>query len=167
MLDSIRVKKGTTRRLIAVYVDAAGALKTGLAVGVRVVRVSDGKYLKNDGTWSSTPTSEPAGVEWSAANNPGVYYYDFAVPAASDQYLLRIDGGSAAANRYAYAWLEAVAVDDADLYKIKAALINKQKQAIATGVVTIMDDDGSTPLVTLTPSVDDPDSATQNILTPS
>jgi hypothetical protein len=30
-----------------------------------------------------------------------------------------------------------------------------------------MDDDGVTPLVTLTPSVDDPDNASENILTPS
>lgn len=167
MLDCIRVKKGTARRLAAVFVDAAGAPKTGLTPTVRVVRVSDGKYLADDATWTATPAAEYLAAEWSAAYNPGAYYFDFTLPDALDSYLVRFDGGAAAANRYVYAWVEAVAVADGDLHRAKAALVNKQSQDIATGVVTVFDDDGVTPLVTLTPSVDDPESATENILTPS
>ena len=54
-----------------------------------------------------------------------------------------------------------------EIHKVKAALVNKRIQTIATGVVLIKDDDASTTLVTLTPSVDDADNPTQNIITPS
>jgi hypothetical protein len=167
MLDCIRVKKGSSQRLIAVFVDVAGAGKTGLIVSVRVLRASDGKYLADDASWNVSPTSEPTAAEVSATHNPGVYEYEFAMPDALDQYLIRMDGTAAAANRYVYGRIEAVATGDADLHKVRAALVNRQTQSIADGVVTIMDDDGVTPLVTLTPSVDDPDNASENILTPS
>ena len=167
MLESIRVKKNSTRRFVGIFVDAAGNAKTGLSPTVRVLRASDDKYLKNDDTWTAAPSTEYAAAEWNAENVPGVYYFDFSLPDAVDEYALRFDGGAGAANRYQYAWIEAVPIDEADLHKAKAVLANKQKQAIATGVVTIMDDDGATSLITLTPSVDDVDNPTENILTPS
>jgi len=167
MFDAMLVKKGSTRRLVAVLVDAAGALKTGLTVGVRVVRSSDGQYLKNDGTWAASPVDEPSAAEWDAANLPGVYYWDFALPDALTAYLVRFDGGGGAANRYQFAWIEAVKTGDADLHAAKAVLANRQKQTISTGVVTVYDDDGATALLTLTPSVDDADNPTENILTPA
>ncbi|MCK6483613.1 MAG: hypothetical protein L6R00_05705 [Phycisphaerae bacterium] len=51
-----------------------------------------------------------------------------------------------------------------ELHLCKAALVNRQVQTIATGVVQIMDDDGVTPLRTLTPIVDDVNAPTQNVL---
>jgi hypothetical protein len=54
-----------------------------------------------------------------------------------------------------------------ELHLCKAALVNKQVQTIATGVVQIKDDDGATTLRTLTPSIDDPDAPTQNVITPT
>ena len=166
MLDGMRVKKNSTRRLTAVFVDSAGNAKTGLAVTVRVIRVSDDKFLKNDATWTASPSTEYTATEWDGTDMPGVYYFDFALPDAIDQYFVRFDGSAGVANRYQYAWLEAVKLDEADLHKAKAALVNKQKQMIADGVVTIMDDDGTTSLMTLTPNVDDVDNPTENILTP-
>ncbi len=167
MFDSIRVRRNSTQRLVAVFIDAAGAPKTGLTVGVRVVRSSDGWYLKNDGTWAESPAGEPSAAEWDAENLPGVYCWDFALPDALTAYLVRFDGSSAAINRYQFAWLEAVQMGDADLHLAKAVLANKQKQAISTGVVTVYDDDGATALLTLTPEVDDAEHPTENILTPA
>jgi hypothetical protein len=166
MLDCAYVKKGSTQRLVALFMDAAGGLKTALNVGVRVIRKSDGHYLRDDGTWAAVPNGEPAATEWDAIYDPGVYFFDWTVPDAIDEYLVRFDGGNAAANRYQFVYLRAVKIDAADLHKAKAALVNKQVQTIHTGVVTIKDDDGATALMTLTPSVDDTDNPMQNILTP-
>lgn len=55
----------------------------------------------------------------------------------------------------------------AELHQCKAALVNRQAQTIATGVVQFFDDDGVTVVRTLTPTVNDPDAPTQNILVPS
>ncbi len=167
MLDTKRVKKGATPRLVALFVDTAGALKTGLTVTVRVIRTSDDEFLKNDATWTAAPSTEYTATEWDNTNEPGVYYFDFALPDSIDQYLIRFDGSGSAATRYQFAWLEAVKLDEADIHEAKAALVNKQKQSISDGVVTIYDDDGTTPLVTMAPSVDDVDNPTENILTPS
>jgi hypothetical protein len=166
MLESTRVKKNSTRRLVAVFVDAAGAAKTGLTVTVRILRASDDQYLKNDGTWTAAPSTEYGATAWDGTNMPGVYCFDFTLPDVIDQYFVRFDGSTGAANRYQYAWLEAVRLNEEDLHKAKAALVNKQKQSISTGVVTILDDDGTTALMTLTPSVDDVDNPAENILTP-
>lgn len=110
MFDAIRAKKGTTQRLTAMFVDTAGALKTGLTVSVRVIRVSDDKFLKNDATWTAAPSTEYTATEWDSANMPGVYYYDFAIPdtKAPDEYMIRFDGSADAATRYQFAWLEAI-----------------------------------------------------------
>jgi hypothetical protein len=167
MFDCMLVKKGAARRLVAVFVDGGGGLKAGLTVGVRVVRKSDGEYLEGDGSWASSPSAEHAAAEWDAVNLPGVYCFDWALPEALDEYLVRFDGGSGAANRYQFAYVQAVAVDAADMHKVKAALVNKQVQTIGTGEVAIMDDDGVATLVTLTPAVDDVSSPTRNILSPS
>lgn len=167
MFDSIRVKKNSTQRLVAVFMDAAGAPKTGLTVAVRVVRSSDGQYLKNDGTWVASPADEPSAAQWDSAHLPGVYYWDFALPDALTTYLVRFDGSSEAANQHQFAWLEAVKAGDADLHTAKAVLANRQKQTISTGVVTVYDDDGATALLTLTPEVDDAEHPTENILTPA
>ena len=167
MLEGMRVKRNSTRRLTAVFVDSVGNAKTGLAVTVRIIRASDDEFLKNDATWTASPSTEYTATEWDGTDLPGVYHFDFALPDAIDQYFVRFDGGTAAANRYQYTWLEAVALDEADLHKAKAALVNKQKQTIADGVVTVYDDDDTTELVTLTPSVDDVDNPTENVLTPA
>ena len=162
-----KVKKGTTERIEAVFVDSAGSLVTGLTTTVRIQRAGDGKFLKNDGTWTATPSSEYAAVESDATNRPGEYAFDFQMPDALDTYSVRFDGGIAAANRYQFGTITAVPDGDGDLHEMKAVLANRQEQEIATGVVTVMDDDGATPLLTLTPSVDDVDNPTKNILSVS
>lgn len=160
-----RSKKGTTERIVATFVDAAGALKTGLSVGVRVRRSSDGYFLNDDDSWTASPGTEYSATEVDATNAPGVYSFAFSLPDALDEYDLRFDGSSAAANRYQFGTLRAVAEGDGDLHVVKAVIANTQQQAIATGVVTVMDDDGVTPLLTLTPSVDDEMNPTKNVLT--
>lgn len=166
-MAATKVKKGTTERIEAIYVDAAGSLLTGLTATVRIQRSSDGKFLKNDGTWTATPSSEYVAGESDPTNRPGEYAFDFQLPDALDTYSVRFDGGSAAANRYQFGTIEAVADGEDDFHKAKAVLANRQEQDISTGVVTVMDDDGVTPLLTLTPSVDDPDNPTKNILSVS
>lgn len=54
-----------------------------------------------------------------------------------------------------------------DAHYAKAALLNKQTQTIATGVVVIRNNADDADLMTLTPSVDDADNPTTNTLTPS
>ncbi len=148
--------------------DSMGEIAAVLRSGrTRVLKAGGDQYMKNDGTWTAVPSTEYTATAWDGVHMPGVYYFDFSLPDAVDEYALRLDGGAGAANRYQYAWIEAVPIDEADMHKAKAALVNKQKQAIATGVVTIMDDDGATSLITLTPSVDDVDNPTENVLTPS
>ena len=62
---------------------------------------------------------------------------------------------------------EVVAHDPSvELHKIKAVLCNKQKQAIALPcAVVTYDDDGTTPLLTRTPSLDSQSAPTQRIRT--
>ncbi len=167
MLDCPHVKVGTTHRLLAVFVDAAGSPKTGLSVTVRILRKSDGLFLQSDGAWSTSPGDEYTATAIDAASLPGVYGFDWTVPATLDEYIVRFDGGADAANRYQFGQVRSAKVDVADLHKIKAALVNKQVQTINSGVVAIKDDDGETDLLTLTPDVDDVDNPTQNILSPT
>lgn len=169
MIEINRTKKNTTKRIVVTYFTNFGMPKIGANVSVRVVRASDGQYLQSNGSWATTPQADPTAVEWSSANSPGIYYFDFQLPDAVDFYVIAFDGGSGSGvpQRYQYLSLEAVAVDEDDLRKAVAILANRQEQDIATGVVTVMDDDGVTPLFTLTPSVDDVNNPTKNILTVS
>ncbi len=164
MLDCLRVEKGTTERIVATFVDSAGALLGGLTVTVRVQRASDGHFLNGDGTWTAAPATEHVAAKIDATNRPGEYAFLFSMPDTTDEYDIRFDGGTTAANRYQFGSIKAVADAEGDLHVAKAVLANKQKQDIATGVVTVMDDDGVTPLLTLTPTVDDEDNPTKNIL---
>lgn len=167
MISITRAKKNTTKRIVATYLTTFGVPKTGGNVSVRVVRASDSQYLQSDGSWAATPQADPAAVEWSSSNSPGIYYFDFQVPDAVDSYVITFDIGSGVAEPSQYVSLEAVAADETDLRKAVAILANRQEQDIATGVVTVMDDDGVTPLLALTPSVDDVNNPTKNILTVS
>lgn len=167
MIDVRKAKKNTTTRIVAAYFTTLGAPKTGGSVSVRVVRAGDGKYLQSDGSWAASPLDDPAATEWSSTNSPGIYYFDFQLPDAFDFYVITFDMSSGTSTRFQYTSLEAVAADEADLRKAAAILGNRQEQDIATGIVTVMDDDGETPLLSLTPSVDDVDSPTKNILTVS
>jgi len=160
-----RARKNTTERIVVTFVDAAGAPKSGLTVAVRIRRKSDGQYLNDGDTWTATPGAEHSAAAVDATNAPGVYAFDFAVPDALDEFDIRFDGGSTAANRFQFGVLRAVAEGDGDLHLIKAVVAHSQEQTIATGVVTVMDDDGSTPLLMLTPGVDDELNPTKNVLT--
>ncbi len=167
MIEINRAKKNTTKRIAVAYFSTFGAPKTGANVSVRVVRASDSQYLQSDGSWAVTPQSAPTAVEWSSVNSPGIYYFDFQLPDAVDSYVIAFDGDSGVSQRHQYMSLKGVAVDEADLRRAVAILANRQEQDIATGVVTVMDDDGVTPLLTLTPSVDEVNSPTKNVLTVS
>lgn len=167
MIEINRAKKNTTKRIVAAYFSTLGVPKTGANVSVRVVRASDSQYLQSDGSWATTPQADPAAVEWSPVNSPGIYYFDFQLPDAVDSYVIAFDGNGGVSQPHQYVSLEAVAVDEADLRRAVAILANRQEQDIATGVVTVLDDDGVTPLLTLTPSVDDMNSPTKNVLTVS
>lgn len=166
-MDTCRATKGTTHKIVMVLRDSVGDLADGLSVTIRVRRASDGAYLQSDASWDSAPSSDPAAVETDSTDFPGVYHYDFALPDQIDRYTVRIDGSATASPRYLFGALMAVSDGDGDVKLARAMLTNKQQQAIATGVVTVMDDDGVTPLLTLTPSVDDVANPTLNILTPS
>lgn len=166
-MDNITIKVSEAQRLYMVFESAAGAGETGLTVTLRIRRESDGKYLKNDGTWTASPSTEYTATEASATDLPGVYYFDFTPPATADKFLIRWDGSASATDRYQFRYVRSAKMNATDLHLMKAIIANKQRQAIATGVVTIMDDDASTPLKTLTPSVDSASSPTMNIWTPS
>ena len=167
MYDCLRVHKGTTEAINAAFLDTTGAMKTGLTVTVRIQRASDARYLKNDGTWTATPATEYTATELDATNRPGEYAFSFAVPDALDTYDIRFDGGAGAANRYQFGKLKAVDDADGDIHIAKAVLANRQEQIISTGVVTVMQEDGVTPLLTFTPGVDNEENPTRNVLTVS
>lgn len=162
-----KAKKGTTERILAIFTDAGGSPVSGLSATVRVQRKSDSYFLQSDSTWLMTPSDDSTAVELDASNLAGVYYFDFALPDALDEYVIRFDGSASAAPRYLFGILRAVADGDGDLKLARAILGNKQGQTIATGVVTVYDDDGETPLITLTPSVDSASNPKANIITPS
>lgn len=148
-----KAKKNTTYRLQAAYKSATSPGVTGLTVTMRILRRSDSKYLKNDATWTASPSTEYTATEASATNRPGVYYFDFALPNTLDTYDVRFDAGSTLGNdRYLYGTLEAVGMSDADVNKLRAFMVNKRSQDVATGIVTVYDDDAVTTLLTLTPS---------------
>lgn len=167
MNDCLRVEKGKTETIQAVFVDVTGALKTGLSVVVRIQRASDGQFLKNDNTWTASPSTEYTAAETDATNRPGEYAFDFALPDVLDTYSVRFDGGSGVANRYQFGELKAVADAEGDIHIARAVLANRQEQDISTGVVTVMDDDDVTPLLMLTPGVDDEENPAKNILVAS
>jgi len=54
----------------------------------------------------------------------------------------------------AIGWDQPGGVNADELHLVKAILCNKRTQNVATGVVTVYDDDGTTPVCTLTPSGD-------------
>ncbi len=167
MMNTDFATKGTTRRIVAILVDTTGAPAAGLSALLRIQRQSDGQYLQSDDTWDASPSDDPELAQTNSANMPGVYHFDFTLPDAVDHYTVRVDGTASAHPRYLFGRLSATVDRDGDLKLSRAMLANRQQQAIATGVVTVMDDDGTTPLITLTPTVDDTANPTLNILTPS
>jgi len=166
-MNAVFATKGTTHRIVAILGDNSGTPTAGLTATLRIRRQSDGLYLQNDGTWAEGPTTDPTLSETDSTDLPGVYHFDFVLPDTLDQYTIRADGSTTAHPRFLFGLLTTVVDSDGDLKLARAVLANKQQQAIANGVVTVMDDDGVTPLLTLTPSVDDAANPTLNILTPS
>ncbi len=109
MIDCARVTVSTTEVIEAAFLDSAGNLKTGLTVSVSIRRASDGKILQDDLQWVTSPSALPTATAVDGTNRPGEYAYAFALPATVDEYAIRCDGGSGAANRYAFASLKAMA----------------------------------------------------------
>lgn len=161
-----RAKVSSTIRLVCVLRDASDSLLTGKTVTLRVQRQSDGYFLKNDGTWAAAPGTEYTFSETDATNMPGTYHYAWTLPATLDSYIIRADCGTSGTPvpRYLFGRLLAVKLDESDMHKAKAMLVNRKEQAIATGVVTIYDDDGVTALFNLTPDQDTPANPTSRII---
>ena len=65
--------------------------------------------------------------------------YTNQLPDAVESYVIAFDGGSGMSQQHQYVFLNAVAVDEADLRMAVAILANRQEQDIATGVVTVME----------------------------
>lgn len=148
-------KPGDTVPLEAIYVDDSGALKTGLTPTVRVLRSSDSKFLKNDGTWTVSPSTEYTMSAMDATNLAGRYLYSFVIPstdAAGTIYYIRLDGTSSAANRYQHMTIQTASGTLDDMGKILAAACGKQVQELNganKGRITFYDRDGSTVLFRL------------------
>jgi len=154
MIASERVLTGSTTRIVATFVDESGEGVTGLSPTIRVYdRVADA-YLKDDGTWvGSVPVGEEyVMTETDAGGLPGVYHFDFALGSTLTGYDVRADGTEAAANRYQEGEVTAVASDEGELHVAFAMLANKRVHTISTGVDVVMDNDGVTPLRTMTPT---------------
>ncbi len=118
----------------------------------------------NGGAWTNT------GIGTLTLIGNGRYYADLTQAAtniaAGSRILTRYKSANTAEGIGDTAMIQAG--DQAtELHLVKAMLANKQIQTIATGIVEVKDDDGTTTLKTLTPSVDSTTSPTQNILTPS
>ena len=79
---SERLQCGETDRLWATAFDANGAAVTGASVSFALKRKSDGRWW-NGATFQVAATSN-LGTEADSTNLPGFYYYDFTVPASSD-----------------------------------------------------------------------------------
>jgi len=154
MIASERVLKGSTTRLVASFVDGAGAALTGLTPSVRIFDRTANQYLKVDGTWvSPAPAgSEPVMTATDATDLPGVYHFDFALRTTLTAYDARVDGGATAANRIQEAEIIAVDSDEAELHVAFAMLANKRSHTISTGVDQVMDNDQTTLLRTMTPT---------------
>ncbi len=105
MIDTLRVARGSTRKITAFFVDSAGNGVTGLTLAVRVWRESDGFFLQetDDGflaTVDDFATGDAEVEELDASLKPGYYEFAFAIPDADDVYTIRIDGSASAANRF-------------------------------------------------------------------
>lgn len=166
MSGAERVKVGTAHRIIMVFRDSTGARKTGLTVTMRIRRKSDGKYLKNDATWTASPSTEYTATETDSTNMPGWYHFDFTLPATEDTYYVSADGSSTliAANRYQEGEILGVKLNEADIHKFAAFMLNKVVQNIGTGLVDVYDDDGVTVLYSLDIGQDDPATPTERIV---
>jgi len=154
MIASERVLKGSTTRIAATFVNDAGDGITGLTPSIRVFDRVAGQYLKNDGTWvGSVPTGqEYAMTATDATGLSGVYHFDFTLRTTLTSYDVRADGSDAAANRYQEGEIVAVGTDEAEVHVGFAMLANKRVHTISTGVDVVMDNDGVTPLRTMTPT---------------
>ena len=154
MIASERVLKGSTTRITAAFGDDAGEGVTGLTPTIRVYDRQTDRYLRNDGTWV-TPApvgQEYAMVETDPAGLPGVYHFDFTLLDVLTGYDVRADGGAGACDRYQDGEFVAVESDESELHTAFAMLANRRVHTISTGVDVVMDNDGVTPLRTMTPT---------------
>lgn len=153
------VDKNSTHRIVAFFVNASGAGLTGLSPTLRIRRDSDGTYWdKDDDSFNAAP-DDGTMTETDSTYAAGWYHYEFSVPNTFEEYSVQADGGASAANRYQAGRMIACV-------KADSVVGNKSEQAVATGVVTVYASDASTAMHTMTPSVDDADDPTKNILTP-
>jgi hypothetical protein len=154
MISSQRVRKGTTTRVTASFVDESGVALTGLTPTLRVYDRATGDFLKDDGTWVSPAPSgeEYAMSETDASDLPGLYHFDFDVPDSVTGFDLRADGGASAGNRFQCGEILAVESDESELHLAFAMLANRRRHTVSTGVDEVMDNDGTTVLRTMTPT---------------
>ena len=144
-----QIKKGTTHRIFAQW-----AQTTGLTPTVSIWRQSDSKYLKSDATWVTPESTLYTMTAVDATDRPGLYYFDFAIPDLSTNFLIELDGTSshASSSRYQIGQIESVADSPTNMHWLRAFITNKKSMAIATGIITVYDDDGTTTLFTIDPT---------------
>lgn len=165
-------KPGDTVPIEAVFIDSGGALKTGLTPTVRVRRTSDSKFLKNDATWTASPSTEYTMSAVDGTNLPGLYRFALAIPltdAVGTEYQVRCDGTSTAANRYQHLTIKTESNTLSDLARIYAAAAGKQVQELNganKGRITFYDRDGSTVLFYLVVTEDLESSPATRTFTP-
>jgi hypothetical protein len=126
------------RDLYVQMVDAVDLVspKAGLGLAVEVVKAGSGTYAAIGGNWSEVGS--------------GTYRISLAVAdlSALGHAMLKVTA-LGAANQYVP--MQVVRLLD-EMHLAKAALVNGRRHTIDTGVDTILDDDGASPLRTLTPS---------------
>ncbi len=154
MIASERVLMGTTTRLAATFVDAEGEGVTGLVPTIRIRDRQTDLYLQDDGSWV---TPAPVGeeyvmIETDPVGLPGAYHFDFPLLAGPTAYDVRADGGADEVDRYQEGEIIAVESDESELHVAFAMLANKRVHTISTGVDVVMENDGATPLRTMTPT---------------
>jgi len=157
-------KVGSTKTLFMQWTGYSALPQSGLSPLIRIKRLSDGKFLKSDLTWSTTP-ADPTMTEIDATNFPGFYKFDLALLSTTDTYVISYDGTTSVPSNVRFKWdqLTGIEFSTLDINKAKAVLVNKQKQTTSTGIVIVRDDSDTNDLITFTPTV----TTTERIITPS
>mgnify|MGYP001417842610 FL=1 len=153
------IKAATATVKLGPFVDSVDGVtaETGLSIAQADIRLS-----KNGGDYAQTNNAAGATHDESG-------YYDVPLNATDTNTLgrLRVSVSKTGALPVWQDFMVVTADMGTELHKCKAVLANIVKQTIATGVVVVYDDDGATPLITLTPSVDSTSAPTKNIVTPT
>ena len=90
----LKYQIGATITLDVQFRTSADVGVTGLTPVLRVQRTSDSKWLKNDGTWTASPSTEYTLSEHDLTNYPGRYTRSWTPPSQADTYRVRYYSGT-------------------------------------------------------------------------